>query len=634
VTQNLSTIAHSDQARINAADRARLTEVIEYIRSHDNRTALSEMLPDLAEKERAAISSYCRFAHAAVLIFPARLADAEADLRAYDLTVGEVTPSVVVRDRLCRRYGLPPAGLDVRIVHAAIDGAEGQQREIEIFLLALDPDLDPDTELQRIAADERANSRENHVAFEVSTPDPVVLSGLHAMLTGPGGMSCDGGGYNGHEDATVLYFRDANRSSHLHRRLELVTAGRHPKIVQAHLDMSQPLEAVRPGHGTGVESPVNGGRWQERAVTRSVKPRPTPPTRATREDPAAKRLLELMTGAWTTQAVGVAAELSLADHLARYGGATPERLAELTNSDPDCLKRLLRYLASLGIVRGTDDEIQLTELGELLRTDTDHSLHALAQIYGGLFYESFGLLAHTVRTGQPAFERVFGKNHFDHFAAHPQLARLFDRAMAASTAIFTPVAEIIDFSTARVVVDVAGGNGELLGKVLRAAPHLRGVLFERPHVIEAARDKLAQGGCADRCQFVPGDFTETIPGGGDIYLLSRILHDWDDEQGVSILRKCAAAMPAHADLLIIERLLPEDATPSLATAWDIHMMCNVGGRERTGSQYRRMLYESGFELIRQYQLPLDAALLRARRVGSRGRPGTPCGTAGAASPRT
>jgi hypothetical protein len=614
MTRNPATITHSEHPWINAADRARLADVITYVRGHDDRAALSEMLPDLSENSRAAINSHCRFAHAAVLIFPIRLAGAEEDLRAHDLTVGQITPSAVIRDRLRRRYRLPRAGLDVRIARAAVDGEEGRRREIEVFLLA----LEPDAEMQQIAADERANSHETHVAFEVGTPDMVVLSGLHAILTGPGSMSCDGGGYNGHEDATVLYFRRANQSSRPHRRLELVAAGHHAEILQAHLHRSPRPETVRLAHDAGGEPSADGRPRDDRAVTRSPEPRPTPTTRTAGVDAAARQLLQLMTGAWTTQAIAVAAELSLADHLARHGGATTERLTELTDTDPGCLKRLLRYLASLGIVRSTDDEIQLTDLGELLRTDADHSLHALAQIYGGLFYQSFGLLAHTVSTGRPAFERVFGENHFDYFAAHPRLARLFDRAMAASTAIFTPVAEIIDFSAARVVVDVAGGDGELLGQILRAAPHLRGVLLERPHVIEAARDKLARLGCADRCRLIPGDFTETIPRGGDVYILSRILHDWEDEPGVSILRRCAEAMPAHADLLVIERLLPEDATPSLAIAWDIHMMCNVGGRERTGSQYRRMLHESGFELTRQYQLPLDAALLRARRVGSPG----------------
>lgn len=185
--------------------------------------------------------------------------------------------------------------------------------------------------------------------------------------------------------------------------------------------------------------------------------------------------------------------------------------------------------------------------------------------------------------------------------------------MASGASLFGHVVENVDFSAARVVVDVAGGNGELLGQILRAAPHLRGVLLERPHTIEAARSKLAKASCADRCELVAGDFTTAVPRGGDVYILSRVLHDWDDEGCQTILKRCAEAMPGHADLPLMERLLPEDDSPSLAFAWDIHMMCNVGGQERTASHYRRLVAEAGFELTGQYELPLDVALLRARK---------------------
>jgi hypothetical protein len=124
---------------------------------------------------------------------------------------------------------------------------------------------------------------------------------------------------------------------------------------------------------------------------------------------------------------------------------------------------------------------------------------------------------------------------------------------------------------------------------------------------------LAEARCADRCELVTGDFTAAIPAGGDMYLLSRVLHDWDDQQCLGILKRCAEAMPDHAELLIVERLLPEDDSPSLAVAWDLHMMCNVGGRERTATEYHELLADAGFELTTRHNLPLDVALLRARR---------------------
>jgi hypothetical protein len=309
--------------------------------------------------------------------------------------------------------------------------------------------------------------------------------------------------------------------------------------------------------------------------------------------------------------MAVAAELRLADHIAGQPEATVERLARATATDPDSLGRLLRYLAGLGIVERSHATFRLTELGELLRTDASPSLHALALLYGGPFYESFGELLHSVRTGREAFDHIFGKNHFEYFAEQPQLAGLFDRAMASSASIFGRITDIVDLSAASVVVDVGGGNGELLAQILPAAPHLRGVLLERPHALKAARSKLQTAGCADRCQLTAGDFAVAVPPDGDVYILSRVLHDWDDQRCRQILRRCAEAMSPKAQLLIVERLLPEDDSPSLAAAWDVHMLCNVGGRERTAGHYRRLLRESGFSLTGQHHLPLEFVVLQA-----------------------
>jgi hypothetical protein len=176
------------------------------------------------------------------------------------------------------------------------------------------------------------------------------------------------------------------------------------------------------------------------------------------------------------------------------------------------------------------------------------------------------------------------------------------------------VAEIVDFSLASTVVDVGGGNGELLVRILRAAPQVHGVLLERPPALEAARSTMTRAGCVDRCEFVAGDFTVAVPPGGDIYVLSRVLHDWDDDRCRVILRRCAEAMPEHAALLIVERLLPEDGSPSLATPWDIHMLCNVGGRERTAGHYARLLAAADLQVTDRFTLPLDVAVLFAAKA--------------------
>jgi O-methyltransferase domain/Dimerisation domain len=328
-------------------------------------------------------------------------------------------------------------------------------------------------------------------------------------------------------------------------------------------------------------------------------------------DGAARAMLELMTGAWATQALHTAAELRIADHLRDHPRSTAE-LAALASADHDSLDRLLGYLASIGVLHREGDSFRLSERGQLLRPDAPGSMHALALLYGGLFYRSFGALGHAVRTGENAFEHVFGRPAFDYLAEHPEAARTFDLAMAAGSSFFASVAEVVDFSHANVVVDVGGSTGDLLAHILTAHHHLRGVLFERPHVLAAARRRLATFGCLDRCELVAGDFMNGIPGGGDVYLLSRILHDWSDEPCRTILANCRAGMQPGARLLVIERPIPADGAASLARSWDIHMMVNTGGRERRLSDYRDLLAATGFELHDRHPLPLDVEVLVAR----------------------
>ncbi|MFD0572254.1 methyltransferase [Kitasatospora gansuensis] len=275
----------------------------------------------------------------------------------------------------------------------------------------------------------------------------------------------------------------------------------------------------------------------------------------------------------------------------------------------------------LDVVSADGDGYRLTETGALLRTDVPASMRPLALLYGGPFYRSFAALGHTVRTGETAFDHLHGENHFDHFARDPELAALFDESMAASSRMFDPlpthpvVTAAARASAPATVVDVAGGNGELLGRLLAAHPGLKGVLLERPHAVEAARRALDAAGHGDRCGYVAGDFAD-VPAGGDVYLLSRILHDWDDDRCREILRHCARAMAAHADLLVVERILPADDSPSLATAWDLHMRCNVGGRERRADHYARLFADAGLTLVDTSPLPLDATVLHVRKAGA------------------
>ncbi|MFC8512069.1 methyltransferase [Streptomyces sp. NPDC057257] len=531
------------------ADLQRIRRAADYVRAHDTDQVLAELLPDLTAEERADVSRHLVFDHTAVLVFPATLDGLCEELRERGLEPGEMTPSVVVRGRLARRYGAVVGESPVGIVHVAVEG-----RSVEVFALP----VPPDSPLEAVAADERAAGHESHHAFALTSPGPVVPAGLRTLLQERGGAVPDGGGHNAHENVTVLYFR-----TRTHQRFELRLPGRHAPL----------------------------------------------------PDPAVS-LLGVMTGAWATQAVATMAELHIADHLADAPGMDADTLAKLTDTHPDALRRLLRYLSTLGLLTSADGTYHLTAAGQPLRTGTDFSLHPLALLYGGLFYDSFAGLTHSVRTGEEAFAHRYGRHHFTYLAEHPELGDLFHRAMAASTEMFAPVPHLLDFTDVHKVIDVGGGNGELLGRVLRAHGHVEGVLLEQQGALEAARSNLAD--LTARCTFMPGDFTEAVPGGGDVYLLSRVLHDWDDDRCLTILRRCAEAMRPGAQLLLVERLLPDrEGSPAPAVAWDVHMLCNVGGRERSENHYRRLLEETGFEAGDCSALPLGGWLINAVRVAPR-----------------
>ncbi|MEZ0110526.1 hypothetical protein ABH920_004541 [Catenulispora sp. EB89] len=589
-------------------DTAHLRTTADLVRDQDTASLLALLLPGLDGSELRSLTERCRFTHAAVLVFPPDWETLHAELAACGLAADvDPTPSVVVKERLAARHRRDPAALDVRILRPPVRGRGGEPRTVEVFALP----VPPGSGLAEVADVERARQHEAHVAFDVDRADPLLLTGLRAILMRHGATP-DGGGYNLHENGTVFYFATPPDSRSGHRRMELYASGDFRDVLAVHLVEQQ-------------------------------------------ADQDAEKLLRLMTGAWTTQALAAFAELGVPDALDTELGTELDVLAKQTGLHADSLNRLLRYLAMMGVVRrdagsgGGGDGIdgssgdggsdgsgsdgsdgsgdggswRLTRLGALLRADDSHSMRSLALMYAGTFYQSFTGLTHTVRTGRDGFEHVFGTHHFEHFARHPGLTDLFQQSMAASALMFDPVADHPVFAAAvanaaarrrpATVVDVAGGTGALLGRILTAHPALRGALLERPHVVPAARQAMQAAGCADRCGYHVGDFAD-VPAGADVYLLSRVLHDWDDERCREILRHCAKAMPEHADLLVLERVLPVGTVPSLAGSWDLHMLCNVGGRERHTGHYARLLSEAGLELVAHSPLPLEGRLLHARKA--------------------
>lgn len=315
-----------------------------------------------------------------------------------------------------------------------------------------------------------------------------------------------------------------------------------------------------------------------------------------------KRLLAMLGATWTAQACSVFAVLGLPDRMAK-GARTTAELATSADLNPLALRRLLAALADAGVLRQTGaDQFELSQIGEYLRSDAPSSIHGAAVLYGTEIYQSFGGLLDTVRTGRPAFNDRFGQPFYEYLSGNPELAASFNAAMSATPEPRSPDAHLFD--GARTIVDVGGGDGGLLAEVLSRRPELHGVLIELPEAAARARDLLAEAGVLDRVQITAGSFFDHVPDGGDLYLLRRVLHNWNDENACRLLARVRAAMHADARLLVLEELLPSTPEASSASAgvWaaprkrivDLLMLVLMEGRDRTAQEYTTLLLESGF----------------------------------------
>jgi hypothetical protein len=314
-------------------------------------------------------------------------------------------------------------------------------------------------------------------------------------------------------------------------------------------------------------------------------------------------LFRMVTGFYLSRAIHVAATLGIADRLAE-GPRGHADLAAATRTHAPSLRRVLRLLASAGVfAEEADGRFGLTPVGACLRSGVPGSMRAAALLFGGITQQAWGDLRHSVQTGEPAFRRVFGLEPFDYMAQHPDEAANFDAAMADFTKhIAAAVAAAYDFSPFRRIVDVGGGNGALLAGILKANPKLTGVLFDLPQVAERAGATMREHGLADRCEIVGGDFFKAVPGGGDAYLLKHVIHDWNDDRAIDILKTCCRAMGADARLLIIEGIYPpriEQSDESRSTAAnDVNMLVCTGGRQRSEAEFRALYEAAGLRLTR------------------------------------
>jgi orsellinic acid C2-O-methyltransferase len=313
------------------------------------------------------------------------------------------------------------------------------------------------------------------------------------------------------------------------------------------------------------------------------------------------RVLGMINASWTTQVISVACELGLPELIAG-GQKSAQSLADAAHADADAVHRLLRALVTLGLcVEKENGAFELSPDGELLRADGAGSLSAWARMSGQRIWANWTELGNSVRTGESARKRIAGVDDFSHLDLDLAKAAVFNAAMVDLTRpVALAAARDLDWSGVTKAVDVGGGVGELIATVLTHHPEMRAVVFDLEHAVSGARTHLERAGVADRCDVVSGSFFEAVPPGADAYLLKSVLHNWDDERAVAILRNCAAAMKPGGRIMLFERLVPERLTASpcdqeIARS-DLNMLVGCDGRERTQSQFDALVRQANLVL--------------------------------------
>ncbi len=310
-------------------------------------------------------------------------------------------------------------------------------------------------------------------------------------------------------------------------------------------------------------------------------------------------LTQLLLGYRYSISIYVAAKLGIAN-LLKDGPSSCDELARACGASPGALYRMLRVLASAGVF--AEDEqgrFTLTPSAGLLQSGVPGSMRAWAILNGELWWRPWAELLYSVKTGKPAFNHIYGMGQFEYLAQNSGIAEIFNGTMASLTALAaTALISAYDFSEIKTIVDVGGGNGALVAAMLKATPSMRGVLFDLPSVIEEARRVIEAEGVAGRCELVAGNFFKSVPSGGDAYILKYILHDWDDEHAITILKNCHSAMRERERLLVVEQLIPPGNEPSMTKLLDLNMLVLLTGRERTEAEYRALFASAGFRMTR------------------------------------
>jgi ubiquinone/menaquinone biosynthesis C-methylase UbiE len=332
--------------------------------------------------------------------------------------------------------------------------------------------------------------------------------------------------------------------------------------------------------------------------------------------PPAAVLMQMMAGIKVTQLIYVAAKLGIADLLCD-GPKSSDELAAAAGVHPGALYRVLRALAGIGIFHEIEGRrFDLTPMAEPLRSDIPGSVRAWAMVCGEDWHvRMWGDILYSVKTGLGAFPYAHGMGSFEYFQQHPEKGATFYQAMTNLTGqVSAAVLAAYDFSGFERIVDVGCGNGTFTTAILNAYPHLKSTLFDLPHVIDVARGVIEAEGMSDRCDFVTGDFFESVAASGDAYVLKNIVHDWDEDRAITLLKNCRKGMQPGAKILVVEMVVEPGNHPSPAKMFDITMLVAEGGQERTEAEHRKLFEAAGFKLSRIVPTPSPVSVIEAVAV--------------------
>lgn len=319
---------------------------------------------------------------------------------------------------------------------------------------------------------------------------------------------------------------------------------------------------------------------------------------------------QMIFGYVLTKAIHIAAKLNIAELLSTHGPLSAAELAVKSGADGESVHRLLRALASVGIfAEGTDSKFSITPLAECLKDDSPQSVKAMALMAGSLFYKAYEELPYSVKTGKEGFAKAIGAPPFEYLTKNPDEGKIFDRMMTDIHGDESaPMVEAYDFSDYDTVVDIGGGNGELITSILNKNSKVRGVLFDLPDVINRAKENIIASGLNERCQLAAGNFFESVIAGGDAYVMRHIIHDWNDDDAVTILSNCKKAMNPGGKILVVEAVIQDGNDPSPFKFLDLTMLL-IGGKERTKEQFENIFSRAGLKVNRIVPFQQDLSVV-------------------------